>query len=107
MTKRLLLGLLSLLLLYGFIEAWPLLRGPGLAVTAPADHASVETGIVQITGGTTYVSVLTLNGAPLLYDQNGDFSSTMTFPKGSSILTFRAADRFGRTTTITRTIFVP
>lgn len=107
MTKQLLLALLALLILYGAIEAWPLIRGPRLTVNDPVDNASIEGGIVNIAGNATYVSVLTLNGAPLLYDQNGDFSSTMAFPQGSSILTFRAADRFGRATTITRTIFVP
>ena len=107
MTKQLILALLGLLLIYGAIEAWPLVRGPRFVVTAPTDNASIEGGIVNITGHSTHVSVLTLNGSPLLYDQNGDFSSTMAFPQGSSILTFKAADRFGRTTTVTRTIFVP
>ncbi len=107
MTKQLLLALLALLLFYGAIEAWPLIRGPRLMVTTPVDNASIEGGVVKIGGNTAHVSVLTLNGAPLLYDQNGDFSSTMAFSRGSSILTFTAADRFGRTTTITRTIFVP
>lgn len=107
MTKQLLLALLALLFLYGAVEAWPLVRGPRLVVTTPTDHTSVEGGIVNMTGHATYVSVLTLNGSPLLYDQNGDFSSTMAFPQGSSILTFKAADRFGRATTVTRTIFVP
>ena len=49
---------------------------------------------------------LTLNGAPLLYDQNGVFSSTLTFPRGGSILTFVVIDRFGRTVTAARSIYV-
>lgn len=107
MNRYVTVGLLSLLILYGLIEALPLLRGPRLSVSSPADHATSTDGAIHIAGSVKHVSVLTLNGAPLLYDQTGDFSSTLVFPRGGSILTFMAADRFGRTRTETRTIFVP
>ena len=107
MTRFITVTLLTLLMLYGFIEAWPLIRGPKLVVTSPTDQMVVEGGILTLTGTATYVSVLTLDGTRLLYDQEGRFSSTLTFPRGSSILTFMAADRFGRSRTVTRTIFVP
>jgi hypothetical protein len=107
MTRYLTVALLALLVLYGLVEAWPLIRGPQLSVDEPRDQTTVENGIVTVQGVAERVAILTLNGAPLLYDQNGRFSSTLTFPRGGTILTFMAADRFGRTTTVTRTIFVP
>lgn len=107
MLKYLIGGVLSLALLYGLMEAWPLLRGPSLTITSPTDHATVEGGILEVTGRAARVVELTLNGAHLSYDQQGAFSSTLTFPRGGSILTFVATDRFGRTVTMTRSIFVP
>lgn len=107
MTKYLIAAVLLIAAGYGLVEAWPLLAGPTLSIISPANNASFAGGIVSIQGRAARAAQLTLDGAPLLHDQNGDFSSTLTFPRGSSILTFVAADRFGRTITITRTIFVP
>ncbi|MBU6214844.1 hypothetical protein KGM48_03340 [Patescibacteria group bacterium] len=103
-----LIGLVLLIgAVYGAIEAWPLIAGPALAVASPLNNALAPGGIVDIRGTIRRAAELTLNGTPLLHDQNGAFLSTLTFPKGGSILTLRAIDRFGRTITTTRTIFVP
>jgi hypothetical protein len=107
MTRHLLIITLALFLVYGFVEAFPLIIGPSLSVHSPLDSASIADGVVEIRGTTARIASLTLNDAPLLRDKEGAFSSTLTFPQGSSILTFIAADRFGRTTVATRTIFVP
>ncbi len=107
MTNYLIGAVLFVIALYGGIEAWPLMAGPSLAIESPAQNASIPGGIVAIEGRASRVAKLTINGALARYDQNGDFSSTLTFPRGGSILTFVAADRFGREVTATRTIFVP
>lgn len=107
MTRYLIIVALCLLAGYGLIEGWPLLVGPALSVASPADNASFPDGIVAVSGTSARVAVLTLDGAPLLHDEQGDFSTTLTFPHGASILTFVAADRFGRRVTVTRTVFVP
>lgn len=107
MTRYLIGTVLAVLIGYGILEAWPLLRGPTLSISSPIDAASYPQGIVAVQGEALRAVALTLNGAPLLHDQNGRFSSTLTFPRGSSILTFVATDRFGRKVTERRTIFVP
>jgi len=107
MTRYLTIAILALLAVYGLIEAWPLIKGPTLSITSPSNNESFETGIISVSGTVGRATLFTLNGAPLPYDQKGDFSSTLTFPHGASILTFVAADRFGRTITATRSIFVP
>lgn len=94
-------------LLYGAVEAWPLIAGPSLNIESPADFATVEGGVVEIIGVAKRSASLTLDGTPLLPDQNGSFEKTLAFAKGASILTFVATDRFGRTVTDARTIFVP
>jgi hypothetical protein len=107
MTRYLLAVLLIALIGYGAVKAWPLVAGPSLSIDSPTDYASYPGGIVSIRGVAARAARLTLNGAPLLHDQQGAFSSTLTFPQGGSILTFVAQDRFGRSVTATRSIFVP
>jgi len=107
MTRYLLAVVLSVLVCYGLIEAWPLVAGPSLSIVSPVNNASYPDGIVDVRGKAIRVAQLTLDGAPVLREEDGSFSSTFPFPRGGSILTFRAIDRFGRTVTATRTIFVP
>ncbi|MDE1944596.1 MAG: hypothetical protein KGH97_03850 [Patescibacteria group bacterium] len=92
---------------YGLVEALPLITGPTLSITSPTNDASYPGGVVTIEGTVLRAAELTLDGATVLHNQNGSFSSTLTFPRGSSILTFVATDRFGRTVDTRRTIFVP
>ncbi|PIR83085.1 hypothetical protein COU19_02215 [Candidatus Kaiserbacteria bacterium CG10_big_fil_rev_8_21_14_0_10_56_12] len=107
MTRYLTALILGALILYGLVEAWPLLRGPALTIDSPADNATIDGGILTVSGTVARAAIFTINGSPVLYDQNGHFSSTLTFPRGGSILTFVESDRFGRTVTATRSIFVP
>lgn len=92
---------------YGSVEAWPLLAGPSILVHSPENNAPYPGGIVSIRGTAARAATLMLNDTPLLREENGAFSSTLTFPRGGSILTFVATDRFGRTVTATRSLFVP
>lgn len=107
MTNHLIAAALLLLAGYGLVEAWPLLAGPSLYISSPTENAPYPGGIVSIRGSAPRAAALSLNGAPLLHDRDGGFSSTLTFPRGGSILTFVATDRFGRAVTETRSIFVP
>ena len=92
---------------YGILEAWPLIKGPSISISFPMDNASFPGGIVVIRGSAPHAAQLTLDGAPIIHEENGEFSSTLTFPRGASLLTLAATDRFGRRVTETRTIFVP
>ncbi len=106
MTRYFIGVVLLILIGYGGMEAWPLLAGPTLFIASPTNNASFPGGIVSVRGRAARAALLTLDGMSLLHDQNGDFSSTLTFPRGGSILTFAAIDRFGRKVIVTRTIFV-
>lgn len=107
MTRTLIAVVLFIIIGYGLTEAWPLITGPGLSVESPRDNTSFPGGIVSVQGHAARIALLTLDGAPVLHDEQGSFATTLTFPHGGSILTFVATDRFGRHVTTTRSIFVP
>lgn len=107
MTTYLIVAILTILGGYGFMEAWPIIAGPSIVIASPIDNAPFSGGVVAIRGKASYSAQLSLDGAPILRDQQGNFSSTLTFPHGGSILTFVATDRFGRRVAATRSVFVP
>ena len=107
MTTHLLAAVLLIGAGYGLVEAWPLLAGPALRVESPVEGAGVPDGVLSVKGVARRVSELTLNGAPLYHEEDGAFEAELAFPRGGSILTLVAADRFGRRIIETRTIFVP
>ena len=106
MLRYVLAAVLVGIVMYGLMEAWPLIAGPSLVIASPIDHASYPTGIVSVSGVAKRAAELTIDGAPVLHAEDGSFETVLTFPRGGSILTFTATDRFGRTVIATRNIFV-
>ncbi len=106
MTRYLLFAVLLVFIGYGLVEAWPLIKGPSLSIFVPQNNATFPGGIVTVEGKAARAALLTLDGEPILHEENGNFSTTLTFPRGGSVLTFVATDRFGERVTATRTIFV-
>lgn len=106
MTKYLIALVLFILISYGLFEAWPLIVGPSLSIESPQNEQTFPDGIVTVKGRALRIALLTLDGASMLHDKDGVFSKALIFPRGESILTFVATDRFGRHVTITRSIFV-
>lgn len=98
---------LLLLVGYGFIEARHLLKGPDILVDIPSNYTTFEDGFVPVSGTTKNTETLVINGGLLPIDEAGKFQKTLVFPKGSSILSLTATDRFGRQTTEQRTLFIP
>jgi len=107
MTKRLIIATLILLTGYGLIEAHSMVAGPALELVSPTEGAVVTGGIVTISGTALRTAALTLNGAPLLHEGDGDFTTVLALPPGVSVVTITAADRFGKRIAMTRTVFVP
>lgn len=107
MFKTLAAVTLVLLTVYGVIKAVPLLVGPQIKIEAPLEGASVADGFMTISGRAVHTSTLTLNGAPFLIDEKGRFSTTLLLPKGGAILSLTATDRFGRQTSVERTVYIP
>jgi hypothetical protein len=106
MPLRSALGVLLIVLAaYGFVKALPLLTGPEIHIDQLV--ASGEGGFTTLSGQALHTETLALDGATLLIDEKGHFSKTFTLPRGGSLLTLRATDRFGRSTSQTRTVISP
>ncbi|MEK7602600.1 MAG: hypothetical protein AAB472_03910 [Patescibacteria group bacterium] len=107
MARALLIIVLILVLGYGAWKAFPLLAGPDLVIETPTEGQSFPGGFVEITGIAKHSERLSLNGGPLLIDESGHFSTSIVVAPGGAILSLTATDRFGKTTTVRRSVFVP
>jgi hypothetical protein len=92
---------------FGAVKAMPLILGPALRIDSPTDGASSTDGFVTVAGIAWRTDSLTLDGAPLLPEADGHFSKLLVLPEGQAILSLTAADRFGRSVTLHRTVSVP
>ena len=101
------IGTLLLLVSYGVFKAVPIISGPSIALASPTASESFESGIVTISGVATHTVNLYLNGAILPIDNEGKFSTSLTLPRGGAILSLTATDRFGKTQSLRRSVFVP
>jgi len=97
---------LAALLAYGLMEARPLLLGPRIVLDSPADGQAFPDGFVAVSGTAYRTRTLMLDGAPLLIDESGKFYTLLTLPSGGAILSLTATDRFGRATSVRRTVLV-
>lgn len=105
---RSLVGIVLVILLgYGVVKAWPLISGPELRIESPTAYTSLPDGNITISGVALHTENLSLNGAPLLIDTGGRFAKNLYLPSGGAILTLTATDRFGRSVTEQRTVYVP
>ena len=107
MFARILTVLVLLIVLgYGIREAIPLFRGPVLSINTIENSGNSDDGFITISGSAIHTQAVVLDGNPVVTDQDGRFMTTLTLPRGGAILTVTATDRFRRTVTERRTVFV-
>jgi uncharacterized protein YfaP (DUF2135 family) len=105
---RIAIALVLLLLVgYGLIEARHLLSGPSITIDIPSNYTTFTDGFIALSGTTKNTETLVVNGGLLPIDEEGKFEKTLVLAKGGSILSLTATDRFGRSITERRTIFIP
>jgi hypothetical protein len=86
---------LFIIVAYTILAAFPFLQGPLLSLN-PVE--TVE-GVTRISGHTSRVSYLSINGLPVALSEDGNFSVERAYPTGYTAVTVLATDRFGRTLT--------
>ena len=95
--------LLLLLTVYVHFQARFFLQGPMLTLDSDIPVLHHEQTVV-ITGTARNIVKLTLNGREIHTDKEGAFHETLILERGYTITTLWAEDRFGRETTITKTL---
>lgn len=94
------LGIVILLLLsfgvYGLYRAKAFLEGPQITIESPSNGQGVEESFTEITGKTSNISTLFLNGRQIFTDKDGRFKGDLLLAKGYNIIEVSGADKFGR-----------
>lgn len=95
--KRLFLAVCILLLVgFALFEARRYLAGPVLVIHSPLPGQSLDGPSIRVSGHAENLSYLHINGAQAYVDENGTISWVYAPPKGYTVLTATASDRFGR-----------
>ena len=92
----LLFGSVGSIIGYGLFEARRLLAGPLIVIEGPGDGSATAGPLVTIEGAALNVAFLTINDKPVLTDEAGHFTRTLSPPPGMSVVTVKGTDRFGR-----------
>lgn len=96
--------LATLFLVYFGVQYRRLNQPPGLAIEQPRDQTMTTDKRVDVLGQTDPDATVTVNGFSVVVRSDGKFFSQVTLEPGVNTLTVVAASRFGKATTLTRTV---
>jgi cytoskeletal protein RodZ len=96
---------LLIVLAYLFFQYRAAFFPPSLAITNPQNNTST-TQNVMVSGNADSNATVTINGEPVNVANNGSFKKSVTLFPGNETISIKAVNRFGKTTTIQRTISV-
>ena len=91
---------------YLFWQLIGLISPPKLIVTKPNSDQVISNSIFDISGHVDPGIQLYLDNSSLLVDMNGNFQDKLVLQPGLNRLEFKAKNKLGKTTTITRNILV-
>jgi len=105
--QSLVIFVVFLLLVLGFLffQYRAAFLPPELSVTSPATNSKTAQTLV-VSGTADSNATVTVNGEPASVANNGSFQKAITLFPGSSTITVKAINRFGKTSTIERTVEV-
>ena len=103
----LLITLFLLLTSYSLYQARAILTGPRVWIESPLDGQEVSSSLVVMEGRAKNIAWISLNDRQIFTDEEGKWSEKLIVSEGTSIMTVRARDRFGRETKETLYIVLP
>ena len=105
--QSLIIFVLFLLLIFGylFFQYRAAFLPPSLTVSSPAT-GSKTSQYVEVVGSADSNATVTVNGEPVSVASNGTFQKEVTLFPGSSTISIKATNRFGKTAIIQRTVDV-
>jgi S-DNA-T family DNA segregation ATPase FtsK/SpoIIIE len=90
------LGLATIIALYGLYESFDILCGPSLAVSSPLDGQIVKDSLIQIKGQSKRIAKMSIDGRQVFADSNGNFDEPLLLGYGYNIIQVKVNDRFDR-----------
>jgi len=106
LTAVLIGGLILIVLSYLFFQYRSFTAAPLLEVNEPKNEARISTLEVNVVGRTLNDSILKINGEQVQVSPGGTFSIVVGLKEGVNNLTITSANRFGKISTVKRTVFV-
>ena len=105
--QSVLIFIFFLLLVFGylFFQYRAAFLPPSLAVNSPATNTRTNQTLV-VSGTTDSNATVTVDGEPVSVANNGSFQKAITLFPGNSTITVKATNRFGKTSTVERTVNV-
>jgi Glucodextranase, domain B len=95
-TRSLLILFFIVVILYAYFEARGILFGPSINITQSVEE--VSSPYVEITGTTSHISQLSMNGTSVPVTESGAFSVPYVLEPGFNELVFDAKDKYGQST---------
>jgi len=89
---------------YLFVQYRSFTAAPKLEIQEPANNLRVSTLEVNVIGQTWSDATLKINGEDVQISAGGAFSVAVGLKEGINTLTITASNRFGKVTTVTRTV---
>ncbi len=88
----------ALFVLYAGYQILGVVHGPRISIVAPV-HGSVQNeDHITLTGVSTDIASISVNGHQIFTDQSGTFSEKLLLLDGYNVIEVRATDKFKRTT---------
>jgi hypothetical protein len=81
---------------YVGFQARFLVLGPQVKILTPENGSEVSSSLVSIEGIAKNAAWISLNGRQIFTDRNGFWSEELSVSPGTSILTVKTRDRYGR-----------
>lgn len=97
---------LLVLVMYVFFQYKSAFFAPALSVSVPQEEQVIATQTITVTGSTEQNTTVTVNGLPTFIDSNGNFKKDITVFPGSSTITVKAVNSFGKISTLERHVTV-
>lgn len=105
--RKVIFGLIILVFLGYFVyEGRGLFLAPSLTLFSPPENLITAERNIELSGQTEPGVRLTINGTPLLPDEDGFFQKTIMLDKGLNTLEIQATKRYARPKIIQRKILV-
>ena len=95
--KHWLIGALAIVFIgYCLFQARFLILGPRVTIQSHADGVAVIAPLITLSGSARNAAWISLNDRQIFTDEEGFWSEKLILSPGTSIMTVKVSDRFGR-----------